>query len=52
MVGGSVNQFFRVRLWTHDDLVDQLLGHHEKLNGNLRVGLSLKRIWTVATPEG
>ena len=44
-------QFFRVRLWDSDNLIDQLLDHYDKLDGDLRTELPLKRIWTVATPD-
>lgn len=47
----TASQFFRVRLWTQDDLIDQLLEHYDKLDEDLRAELPLKRIWTVATPE-
>jgi restriction system protein len=44
-------QFFRVRLWDQDDLIDQLMLHYEKLSDELRAELPLKRIWTVAAQE-
>jgi len=42
------NQFFRVRLWNRDDLIEQLLEHYDKLDEDLRAELPLKRIWTIA----
>lgn len=42
------NQFFRVRLWNRDDLIEQLLEHYDKLDEDLRAELPLKRIWCVA----
>lgn len=44
-------QFFRVRLWDQDDLIDQLLEHYQKLDADLRAELPLKRVWTVASQE-
>jgi restriction system protein len=44
-------QFFRVRLWDQDDLIDQILGHYDSLDPEIRVELPLKRIWAVATSE-
>jgi len=44
----EVSQFFRVRLWNQQDLIDQLLMHYDKLDDELRAELPLKRIWTVA----
>jgi restriction system protein len=44
-------QFFRVRLWDQDDLVDALLNNYDKLDEDLRTDIPLKRIWTVADVE-
>ena len=41
-------QFFRVRLWGQDDLIDELLANYDKLDEDLRTDIPLKRIWTVA----
>jgi restriction system protein len=45
------NQFFRVRLWDQDDLIEQLLEQFERLPEDLRAELPLKRIWTIAAQE-
>jgi restriction system protein len=47
----KAQQFFRVRLWDQDALIDQIFEHYEKLDGDLKADLPLKRIWTVAEPE-
>jgi restriction system protein len=44
----KVSQFFRVRLWDQKDLIEQLLGHYDKLDDEIRADLPLKRIWTMA----
>jgi restriction system protein len=44
-------QFFRVRLWDQDDLIGQLLEHYEKLDGDLRAELPLKRVWMLASQD-
>jgi restriction system protein len=44
-------QFFRLRLWDQDALIDQILEHYEKLDEDLRAELPLKRVWTVAAQE-
>ena len=44
-------QFFRVRLWDQQALIDQILEHYEKLDDELRAELPLKRIWTIAQSE-
>lgn len=41
-------QFFRVRLWDSDDLIDQLLEQYDRLPEELRAELPLKRVWTIA----
>ena len=46
----KATQFFRVRLWDQDDLIDQVLGNYDKLDEDLRADLPLKRIWVLATP--
>ena len=45
------NQFFRVRLWDRNDLIDQLIEHYDKLDDEIRAELPLKRIWTIASSE-
>jgi restriction system protein len=44
-------QFFRVRLWDQQSLIERLLEHYDKLDEDIRAELPLKRIWTVAEPE-
>ena len=45
------NQFFKVRLWNQNDLIDQILVNYDKLDPDIRAELPLKRIWTIATPD-
>jgi len=45
------NQFFRVRIWDQDDLIEQMLEQFDRLPEDLRAELPLKRIWTVASAE-
>ena len=47
----EATQFFRVRLWDQDDLIDQVLTHYDKLDENFRADLPMKRIWVLALPE-
>ncbi len=44
-------QFFRVRLWDQDAIIDELLANYDKLDEDLRAELPLKRIWSVAAQE-
>jgi restriction system protein len=45
------SQFFRVRLWDQDTLINALLEHYHHLDEDLRAELPLKRIWTTASQE-
>lgn len=44
-------QFFKVRVWNANDLIEQLLNNYDKLDEDIKAELPLKRIWTIATPE-
>ena len=41
------SQFFKVRLWDHAALIDQVLEHYDELDSDIKTELPLKRIWTV-----
>lgn len=41
--------FFRVRLWTQKEFLEELFAHYDELDDDLKAELPLKRIWTVAT---
>ena len=41
------SQFFRVRAWDADNLVDAVLRNYDKLSEELRADLPLKRVWTL-----
>ena len=43
--------FFRVRLWTQKDLLEQLFATYENLDEDLKAELPLKRIWTVTVQD-
>lgn len=43
--------FFRVRLWTQKELLEQLFVLYDRLDEDLKAELPLKRIWTVAVQE-
>ena len=44
-------QFFRVRTWDQDTIIDELLRNYDKLDAELRTELPFKRIWSLTTPE-
>jgi restriction system protein len=41
-------QFFRVRLWDQDKLIDALLSCYGDLDAGIRAEIPLKRIWAIA----
>lgn len=43
--------FFKLRMWTRDDLLEQLFETYDRLDEDLRAELPLKRVWTVATGD-
>lgn len=45
------SSFFRVRLWSQKELLEQLFKHYDRLDEDLRAELPLKRIWTVAAQD-
>ena len=47
----EAQQFFHVRLWDADDLIDELLAVYDKLDADVRARLPLKRVWTLAAPD-
>mgnify|MGYP001406244490 FL=1 len=43
------NEFFKVRLWNQNDLIDQVLSHYEELDNNIKGEIPLKSFWTIAS---
>jgi restriction system protein len=41
-------QYFSLRLWDSDDLLDRLMAVYEQLNPNIQAELPLSRIWVLA----
>ena len=39
--------FFSVRLWTSDDIIEQVMAHYDKLPEVVRADIPLQRIWTL-----
>lgn len=44
-------QFFRVRLWDQEALINEILENYDKLDADIRADLPLKQIWSLALPE-
>lgn len=45
------SQFFRLRLWTRKELLEQLFEQYDRLDDDLKAELPLKRVWMVAAQE-
>lgn len=45
------SSFFRLRLWSQDDLLEQLFLHYDRLDESIKSELPLKRIWTAVLTE-
>lgn len=43
--------FFRVRLWTQNELLENLFLHYADLDAEIKAEIPLKRIWAVAAPD-
>lgn len=42
------NQFFRIRLWDANDVIDELFNNYDKLSSDLQAEIPLKRIWMLS----
>lgn len=45
-------QFFKVRLWDSDDLIDALLRVYDELDEEIQASMPLKRVWVTVPAEG
>ena len=43
----TANHFFKVRLWTHKDILQEFLKHYEDLPEEIRETIPLKQIWII-----
>ena len=46
-----LRQFFLVRLWDQDELIQELLDHYDALSADVKAELPLKRIWSLSVAE-
>lgn len=44
-------QFFRVRLWDQNSIINELMSNYDKLDEDIRAELPLKQIWTLTSIE-
>jgi restriction system protein len=48
VVGGEIAvQFFRVRLWDRDDVIDGVLEHYDRLDQGIKAEIPLRQLWMV-----
>ena len=47
----TTTQFFRVRLWDQDDLIDELLRLYGELDEDIRAEIPLKRTWALTLTD-
>lgn len=47
----SKDSFFKVRLWTSDNLIESILRNYDRLPDEIKAELPLKRIWTLVGEE-
>jgi restriction system protein len=45
------SQFFRLRLWTQKEILEQLFEQYDRLDEDLKAELPLKRVWMVTSQE-
>lgn len=45
------SQFFRLRLWTRKELLEQLFEQYDRLDEDMKAELPLKRVWMVAAQD-
>ncbi len=51
VINETANHFFKVRFWTHKEIVDEFLENYEKLDDEIKLEIPLKRIWVVNNNE-
>lgn len=47
----QANQFFQVRLWDSDKIVEELLSVYDKLDDDLKAEIPMKSVWTLSISE-
>jgi len=47
VIDETANHFFKVRLWTHKEILKEFLAHYESLPEEIRELIPLKKIWII-----
>jgi len=45
------SQFFRVRLWDQNAIINELLQHYDSLDEDIKAEIPLKRMWSLAVSD-
>lgn len=45
------NQFFKVRMWDQNAIINELLQHYDSLNEDIKAEIPLKRMWSLAISD-
>jgi len=43
----TAKQFFNIRLWTHKEVIGELLNHYDQMDESIKEMIPLKKIWVV-----
>jgi restriction system protein len=44
-------QFFKVRLWSSKDIIQEIFNNYEKLSDEIKAEIPLKRVWMLSLEE-
>ena len=47
----TAKKFFEIRLWTHKEIIEELLRYYEQIDDEIKELIPLKKIWVVNTSE-
>ena len=47
----EAHQFFQVRLWDSDAVIEELLNVYDKLDDDLKAEIPMKRVWALTVSE-
>jgi len=45
------NQFFKVRMWSQNEIIEELFKVYDKLDDDIKTDIPIKRIWTLSLDE-
>lgn len=51
VINETAKQFFEIRLWTHKEIIEELLRYYEQIDDEIKELIPLKKIWVVNTSE-